>query len=170
MSNTTVGFGKDGDGEDDDSVTLFPATVTPLKKKGRFSDEDSHTDHVNNHNKTTIKLLSIACLHKEPNTEVKKCGVAMILPGGISNIKVMMDSDANTVEDFTVSCTMNNDFEEPMIHMAESFPDISCLHSLVCVLKDSLRDVRNKKKDKLACHCNIALPARVQTSLHTREV
>ena len=83
----------------------------------------------------------------------------MILPGGTSSIKVIIDSDANVAEDFTVSCAMNNDFEEPMICMAKSFPGISCLHPLVYVLKDSLRDARNNKKDKLAYYCNIALSA-----------
>ena len=138
MSNTTAGFGKDSDDKDDDSVNLLAAIVTPSKKKGRFSDEDGHMDHLNDTNKTTIKLPSIPCLCKEPKTEIKKCGVAMILPGGTSNIKVIMDSDASVAEDFTMSCTMNGDFEEPIICMAESFPGISCLHPLVCVLKDSL--------------------------------
>ena len=144
--------------------------MTPSKKKGCFSDKEGHTDLLNNYNETNIQLPSIACLHKKPNTEIKKCGVAMILPSRTSNIEVMMDSDANTAEDSTASYTLNDDFEEPMIYIAESFPGISCLHPLICALKDSLRDTRNNKKDKLAYHCNIAFPARVQTSSHTQEV
>ena len=46
MSNTTAGFRKDGDDEDNDSVNLFAATVIPSKKKGCFSNEDSHIDHL----------------------------------------------------------------------------------------------------------------------------
>ena len=170
MSNTTAGFRKDSNDEDDDSVNLFRVTVILSKKKGHFCNKEDHVDLLNNYNKINFKLPSITCLYKEPNTEVKKCGVAMILPGGISNIKVIMDLDANVAEDFAVSCTMNDDFKESIIHMAKSFPGISCLHPLVCALKDSLQDARNNKKDKLVYHCNIALPARVQTSLHTREV
>ena len=138
MSNTTAGFEKDSDDKDDDSVNLFPTTVTPLKKKCYFSGEEGHADLLYNYNKTNIKLPSIACLHKEPNIEVIKCGVAMILPSGISNIKVTIDLDANIAEDFTASWTMNNDFEEPIIYMTESFPSISYSYPLVCTLKDSL--------------------------------
>ena len=161
MSNTTTGFGKDSDDEDNDSVNLFLAMVTPSKKKGHLSDEEGHTDLLHNYNKTNIKLPSIICLCKELNTEVKKCRVAMILSGRISNIKVMIDSDANVAEDFTISCTMNKNVEESIIYIAKSFPGISCLYSLVFALKDSLWDVRNNKKDKLVYNCNIALLAQV---------
>ena len=94
----------------------------------------------------------------------------MTLPGGTSNVKVMIDSDANAAEDFAASCTMNDDFEEPMSHMAESFPGISCLRPLVCALKDSLRGVRSNKKDKLVFYCGTAFPARAQTSLRAQEI
>ena len=170
MSNTTTGSDKDGNDKDDDWVNLFLATVTPSMNKDCFSNKEGYIDYANNYNKITIKLLSIACLYKESNTKVKKYRVAMILSGRIWNIKVIIDLDANVAEDFTISCIMNNDFEEPIIYMAESFPSISCLHPLICALKDSLQDMRNNKKDKLAYYCNIALLARIQTFLHTQEV
>ena len=159
VSNTTAGFGKDGDDEDDDSVNLFRVTVILSKKKGHFCNKEDHVDLLNNYNKINFKLPSITCLYKEPNTEVKKYWVAIILSGGTSNIKVIIDSDANVAEDFTISCTMNKNVEESIIYIAKSFPGISCLYSLVFALKDSLWDVRNNKKDKLVYHCSIALPA-----------
>ena len=46
-----------------------------------------------------MKLPSIAYLQKEPHIEVKKCRVAMILPGETLNIKVIIDLDTNVAED-----------------------------------------------------------------------
>ena len=73
-SNTVLGFGKDDDNEDDDSTNLLPATATPSKKKGRFSDEEGQADLLENSNKASAKSLSIARLRKEPIAEVKKRG------------------------------------------------------------------------------------------------
>ena len=72
VSDTTPCFGNaDNDDEDDDSMN-FPATATPSKKKGHFSDEEGQTDLLENANETNMKLPPIACLCEEPSTEVKK--------------------------------------------------------------------------------------------------
>ena len=53
VSSTAPGLGNvDDDDEDDDSTNLLPATATPSKKKGRFSDEEGQTDLLENSNKS----------------------------------------------------------------------------------------------------------------------
>ena len=68
-----------------------------------------------------------------------------------------MDSDSNVAEEFAILCAMNDDFQDPLSRVAESFPGVSYLHCLALALKDSLRDVTNNENDKLVFHCNYAV-------------
>ena len=82
VRKTAPDFGKDDD-DDDDSIDLFPATATPSKQKRRISDEEGQTDLLENCNKISLELPSLACLRKEPNAEVKSVAWLRYFPVGL---------------------------------------------------------------------------------------
>ena len=167
-SGTTSGFRKDDD-DGGDSIDLLLATAVPPKQKRYISDDEGQAGLLENCNKASTKLLSLACLRKEPNAEAKKSSTAAMLPGGTSSAQEMVGPSSSAAEELVISCTTNEDFEDPTTHEAECFPGVSCLRPLTLALKGSLRGTRSSKKDKLVFHCGAALPDRAQTSSHARE-
>lgn len=95
---------------------------------------------------------------------MSKCASLSVLPGGSEKVDVKVDDAKQTASHFVIELALTEHFNDPCFLLEKLIPGIHALHPINLMLKEALRQLKEKEDLSPVFVSKIKLPASVQTS------